>query len=230
MTFGTTAFIGMIIAFVLTLAVFSRLLGDNIVYRFVQCLFIGLTSGYILALVMRTVIWPRVLLLIQQPMQYWHYGVFFALGLLLLSSGLSRAKQWASLPLGILFGLGAALTLGGALAGTLIPQTYSLVTSLQSNSLRTNWSGWLLLLNGILVIIGTLAVLGSFQVALPGRGMKVTNAIWTFFGRTLGRGLIMVTLGALYAGALVSFFPLLVGRFMFIRQTISDLIHLIGVS
>ncbi len=221
--------VGLVCALFLTLAVFSRLIGDNKLFRFAQSLFVGVTSGYILALVLRSVIWPRILLLVQQPAQYWYYGLYFILGLMLLARGLRKTSALANLPLGMLFGIGASVTLGGTLAGTLIPQTRALATPLTKTSLNT-WPAWALLLNGILILVGTLAVLGAFRFTLPQRGPGgFLSAVWSLLGRTLGRGLIMIILGALYAGALVSFYTLLVGRFSFLQQTISEVLGRLGI-
>jgi hypothetical protein len=216
---------GLICAVLLTLAVFSRLVGDNALFRFALSLFIGTACGYILALVLRSVLWPRLLLLIQSPGQYWYYGIFFALGILLLARGIGKTSILANLPLGILFGIGAALAIGGSLAGTLIPQTRALYTTTPSGE-----ATWLAYLNLALVLIGSLAVLGYFQVAAPVRGPGRWLARgWSAVGQTLGKGLVMVLLGALYAGVLVTSFTLLVGRLSFLHQAVVRLLETVGI-
>jgi len=220
---------GLLCAIILTLAVFSRLLGDNPIFRFAQSLFIGTASGYILALILRLVLWPRVLLLIQQPAQYWYYGIYMFLGLLLLTRGFRQIRGLGSLPLGALFGIGAAVTLGGSLAGTLLPQTRAVIPSFTGHP--SGWQDWAWLINGILMMVSTLAVLGVYRHTPAGHGvLGIPGAIWSFLGRTLGHGLLMVLLGALYAGALVSFYTLLVNRFVFLQHTISTLLGYLRIA
>lgn len=222
--------IGVVVALVLTVAVLSQLAGDNGLLRLAQSLMVGTTGGYILALVWRTVILPRALLLFQAPAQYWYYAFFFILGILLLGRGLRKTTALASLPLGILFGIGAALVLGGALAGTVIPLVRSLYTPFSSNTHGTEFPLWSVLVNAGLVVIGTLAVLGMFHITLPRHGLSRFLVIaWTGLGKTLGQGLVMITLGALYAGAVVSFYTLLSSRLLFLYEAIRAFIAQIGV-
>ena len=227
---GIKESIGLLCALFLTLAIFTRLFGDNVVFRFARSLFIGAASGYITALVLRSVLWPRILLLVEKPEQYWYYIVYFLLGLMLLGRGLRKTRWLGSLPLGMLFGIGAAVTLGGALAGTLYPQTLALITPVSVTSLKS-WPDWALLINGILALVGTFAVLGAQHQPDSGRGLgRIIEAAWSFVGRTLGRGLIMVLLGALYAGALVTFYTLFVGRLAYIQQAVSSILGALGIS
>ncbi|MHB1357781.1 MAG: hypothetical protein ACYCZF_17570 [Anaerolineae bacterium] len=222
--------IGLATATVLTLAVLSYLFGDNGFFRLAQSLFVGVSAGYIGALCWHSILWPRILLFLHQPAVYWHYGLFFILGILLLARGLRATRVLADLPVGILFGIGAALALGGTLAGTLLPLVRSLSTPMPPQAYGADWPAWVMIVDAILIIIGTLAVLGSFQFTIPQRGpFKDIGKAWSALGRSLGRGLIMVTFGALYAGALVSFFTLLIGRIEFLLHVAPSLLRLIGL-
>jgi hypothetical protein len=222
--------IGLALAVILSIAMLSQLAVENHLLRFAQSLLVGSASGYILALVWRTVIWPRAVLLVQQPAQHWHYGLFFALGILLLGRGLRKTSILANLPLGAMFGIGAALALGGALAGTVIPLVRSIFAPFLSNSASPEWPIGLVLVNAGLAAIGTLVVLGAFHVTLPRRGpARLLVRAWSGIGRTLGQGLIMLTLGAIYAGAIVSFYTLLSGRFAFFYNAAVSLLARIGL-
>jgi len=55
--------VGMMVAFVLTLLVFSYLLGDNPLFRLAQALFVGVGVGYGIVVVFHYVLIPRLLLL-----------------------------------------------------------------------------------------------------------------------------------------------------------------------
>ena len=226
----TPEMLGLATATVLTLAVLSYLFGDNSFFRLAQSLFVGVAAGYAGALSWHSILWPRVLLLIRQPATYWYYGLSFILGTMLLARGLRATRALANLPLGILFGIGAALALGGALGGTLLPLVRSLFYPLAPQVYGVGWPAWVMIVDAVLIIIGTLAVLGAFQFTIPHRGpFKYIGRAWSALGRSLGRGLIMVAFGALYAGALVSFFTLLIGRIEFLLQVATSLLHLMGL-
>ncbi len=119
---GLAQIIGIWVAALLTLAVLSYIMGQNVLFRLAEHLFVGIAAGYAAALAWNQVLWPRVLLLWQEPDTYWYYGVFFVLGALLLARGIRALSPLANLPLGVILGTGAALALGGALTGSLVPQ------------------------------------------------------------------------------------------------------------
>ena len=52
--------IGLWAGFVLTLMIFSYLLGDNILYRLAVYVFVGLAAGYITVVTWDSVIWPWI--------------------------------------------------------------------------------------------------------------------------------------------------------------------------
>ncbi|HLV33734.1 MAG TPA: hypothetical protein VKY59_01415, partial [Spirillospora sp.] len=52
--------IGLWAGFVLTLMVFSYILGDNFLYRLAVYVFVGLAAGYIVVITWESVIWPWV--------------------------------------------------------------------------------------------------------------------------------------------------------------------------
>jgi len=208
---------GVWVAALLTLAVLSYVFGDNPVFRIAQYLFVGVAAGYAASLAWTSVLWPRVQLLWSDPSVYWHYGVFFVLGLLLLARGSRHTAALAGLPLGVLFGSGAALALGGALTGTLVPQVRATLLSVSPADYGGGLAGWAYALDALLLVVGTIAVLAAFHFSAPGRGRLA--AVWrrllTLFGG-LGRALIMVTFGALLAGALLTFFSMLNSRLAFL--------------
>jgi preprotein translocase subunit SecF len=50
--------IGLLVGFILTLMVFSYLLGDNILYRLALYVFVGLSAGYLTLVTVDTVLLP----------------------------------------------------------------------------------------------------------------------------------------------------------------------------
>ncbi|MHB0858505.1 MAG: hypothetical protein ACYC5M_13180 [Anaerolineae bacterium] len=219
---ATLEWVGAWTAALLTIAVLSHILGNNLIFRVAEYLFVGVAAGYAGGIAWTSVLWPRLQLLLSDPAGYWYYGVFFVLGLMLLTRGISAIAVLGNLPLGLLFGAGAALALGGALTGTLVPQMRVAVVSVSPEDYGGGLLGWAYALDALLLVSGTLAVLAAFHFGVRGRGRL--NALWygllNAFGK-FGRALIMVTFGALFAGAALTFFTLLVSRLFFLANWVS---------
>lgn len=214
---GTAETVGTWVAALLTLAVFSYLIGNNGAFRLAEHLFVGVAAGYAAALSWTQVLWPRLELLLREPNTYWYYGVFFVLGLLLLTRGVRSISVLANLPLGVLFGVGAALALGGALTGSLMPQMRASIISISPADHADGAVGWAYAIDALLVMVGTLAVLWAFQFTIRRREGASAALSWLpSLGRGLGRSLIMITFGALVAGFVYAFFSILIGRVDFL--------------
>jgi len=226
---GAAETAGIVVAALLTLAALSYALGSNPIFRLAEHLFVGLAAGYGGAMAWNHVLWPRLQLLLSNPAQYWYYALFFALGLFLLARGTPSLSALANLPLGVLFGVGAALALGGALTGSLIPQMRAAVVSLVPADHAEGLLGWAYALDALLLLLGTIAVLSAFHFASQGRGPL--GALWFgllgILGRA-GRALLMVTFGALFAGAALTFFTILGSRLIFLVNSIIKLLSGMG--
>jgi hypothetical protein len=221
--------IGIWIAAALTLSVLSFLVGDNAVFRFTEYLFVGVSAGYFASLAWNDVLYPRVVLFLSNPSFYWHYGLFFMLGAMLLTRGLKSIGVLGNLPLGVLFGVGAALALAGALTGSLVPQMRASIVSISpvevngalvAPSPRPNWPR---AIDAFLLVAGTIAVLGAFHFTAPTWGFsgprRLLSTLWHRLASSfmaIGRGLIMVAFGALLAGAMYSFLAILQSRIFFL--------------
>jgi len=209
--------VGVWVAAILTLAALSYVFGDNPAFRVAQYLFVGVAAGYAASLAWTSVLWPRLRLLLSDPVVYWHYGVFFVLGLLLLARGSRYVAPLAALPLGVLFGTGAALALGGTLTGSLVPQVRATIVSVSPAHYGEGLIAWAYALDALLLVLGTIAVFTAFHFTAQGRGSLAVagQRLLAVFGGA-GRALIMVTFGALLAGALLSFFTILTSRLAFL--------------
>lgn len=205
------------VAALLTLATLSYVFGSNPAFRLGEHLLVGIAAGYAAATTWNHLLWPRLQLLLGEPMIYWHYGVFFVLGLLLLCRGCRSISVLGNLPLGALFGIGAALALGGALTGTLIPQIRASVVSLYPGDYGGGLVGWAYVIDAFILVAGTIAALTAFHFAAPRHGGL--RGVWHRLLRAVGgvgRGLITITFGALFASAALSFFAILHSRLLFL--------------
>src|SRR5687768_13432782 len=131
-------FIGGIVAGLLTLMVFTYLIGANPLWRIAQSLLVGVSVGYVTLVLLTQVIAPQVLRVIApapdaQDTDIALAGVPLVLGLLLLMR-IAYPGAWpASFGLNLVVAVGAALALGGALAGTIVPQSLDTMRLLDFN-------------------------------------------------------------------------------------------------
>lgn len=209
--------VGTWVAALLTLAVLSYILGYNGFFRLAEHLFVGIAAGYAAAVAWNSVLWPRLLKLWQAPAAYWHYGLFFALGVLLLARGVRRLSVLANLPLAVLVGAGAGLALGGALLGSLLPQTRASIVSVSPAHYGGGLAGWGYAVSALLLVLGTVAVLAMFTYQRGGEGRlaRIGDGLVRLLSGA-GRKVVMIAFGALFAGAAVSFFALLQSRISFL--------------
>jgi hypothetical protein len=103
----------------------------------------------------------------------------------------------------LMLGVGAAVAVGGAITGTLIPQTGAAFVSLLPFEAGDRWLE--LAVEGALTVLGTLATLGFFWYG--GRsepGSPVQRAPLARPVAAVGEVFIAVAFGVVYAGALAA--------------------------
>jgi len=197
-----------IIALVLTVMVLSRIVGVNPVFRVAQYLFVGVSLGLAFVVAYHQVLRPAIQGLgggsAGTPLRY---GVPLLLGLLLLPRITRRQEfSWlANVPLALVFGVGAALAVGGAIVGTLLPQIL--------DSARP-FDGGLIQSAGVIVLaIGTILTLSTFYYTVPPetpRGVLVVRAAQA------GHWLLMVAFGFFFASAVQTYLAALTERLSFL--------------
>jgi hypothetical protein len=198
--------IGVWVGAILTLLVFSYLLGDTPLFRVAQAIFVGVAIGYAATAAVYLVLLPRLFdPLFADPILNSYLVIPLALGLLLLTK---LRASWAPLgnsSIAFLFGVGSALALGGALGGTLLPQLSATVVPLDS-------------LENVLLVLGTLGALLSFRFVQPQSARGGTHALETV-GRGwgyLGRWFVLIAFGAIFASTAVSRVSILINRAYFL--------------
>ncbi len=202
--------IGGLIAVILTLLVFSRLVGDNPAFRVVQYLFVGVSLGYAFVVIYHQVLLPGALALIRDfdnPSAFWLRLAPWVLGLLLLTRLTRRQTiSWlANLPLALLFGVGTALAVGGALKGTLLPQLLDTARPVDSDPLQA--------VGAVLLVLGVVLTLCYFYFTVP---RETAGGRVVAFGALVGRWLLMVAFGFFFAGALLTYLTALNARLEFV--------------
>jgi len=213
------------LAFVLTLMVFSYLLGDNPLFRIAEHLLVGLALGFAWIVAWHSVFLPRVIARIGRPnpAEVGYTLVPLALGALLLLKGQRSSLKISSLPLAYLFGVGAAVALGGAIFGTLIPQVWATVHAFSPDYLAgyAPEDVWYPVINAVFVVVGTVCTLLYFTFTAGGQtrlgrwGGRVVQ-----IGAGVGRWFLMFTFGALFGSLVTSRVSLLVERITFLMQVL----------
>jgi hypothetical protein len=210
---------GMLLGFFLTIAILSYLLlDDNLLFRLGAYVLVGVSAGYLMAVMMSSVLFDQYL----SPLFY-NFTldkipvllILLVLGLLLLARMDPRGSGMAFIPMAFLVGVGAAVVVGGSLTGTFLPQ--ALAAAEPSLLPADPWS----MLENWCVLLGTLTTLAYFHFGAKPRGGADPTAP-PVIGPVMqvGKVFLSLTLGALYAGALLSALSLLVERIYFLIQTV----------
>jgi hypothetical protein len=208
-----------IIGFILTVLVFSYLAGDNLLFRIIIYAFIGISAAYVTLIVITQVLWPRLLLpIITGTLREQLIGLSgLILCLLLFTKLIPRLSRVGNLPMGYLVGVGAAVAIGGTLTGTLIPQALALadITWLKSPSgIITGSTG--MIVTGAMILVGALTTLIYFQYGAKQsrdgkvhRGFIIESLAW------IGKIVVAISFGAIFAGVLSASITAMVERINF---------------
>jgi hypothetical protein len=206
--------IGPITAAVLTVMVLSYVIGDNALFRVAVHVFIGVAAGYAGAAVIRNVLISPLmesglagLLRVETVVEVIVPLLLIAMLLLKLSP---RTARLGGLPMALLVGVAAAVIVGGAVTGTLLPQSLSAMDSLDPSVVapQTGATGFERIFNVALMLLGTISTLLYFRFTrreTSGPAVTPTWTSWLLSSEPLmmiGRAFIAVTFGVMFAGAL----------------------------
>jgi hypothetical protein len=218
-----------ILSFLFTLLIFSYLLGDNPLFRIAVYIFVGVSSGYIAAVVWWQVILPRLITplvtaIISGSIAEKIFTLVPLLGAILIFMKVSpRLAGMGRIAMAFLVGVGAAVTIAGALTGTLIPQVMGTINAFDLVAATThNISSFEVLFSGAFILLGTIFTLIYFHF---GARPKADGSIQRFglieIFAWVGRIFIGITLGTVFAGVYAAALTAMIER-------ISSLINFIG--
>ncbi len=212
-----TDLIGALLGFTFTLLIFSYIWSDNFLFRLTLHIFIGVSTGYIAIVTLNQIIVPRLV----DPFlgDVW-VNKLLAIGYLLLSGLLMmkmspRLSKIGNPALAFLVGIGAAAAVGGAIMGTLFPQTSATINSFETYNI----------LNGAVVVVGTLATLLYFHFGVRRKkDQNPAQSTWLEAIGQLGQVFIAITFGALFTGVYLSTLAALIERLSYLWVFLKDLI------
>lgn len=221
--------IGTALGFVLTLMIYSYLLGDNPLYRLAVHLLVGVGMGYAFVVVIYSVFIPQFILPFQRIME----GAALDLGeqaqplvavlaVFLLLKLSPRTAPFGNLAMGFVIGVGAAVAVSGAVLGTLLPQIAATALPLFPEGEALIFPDKDVLTNVLAVIIliaGTITSLLYFHFStLPAGEGRTERPIGVRMSAQIGQVFLMITFGSLFAGALIASLSVFTDRMQFYIQ------------
>lgn len=223
--------VGTWVAVILTLFVFSYLLGDNVLFRLAEHIFVGVAAGYAAVVVLHDVLAPKLLTPMVGAVAKGDWigasqlAIPLTFGLLLWTKSFKWTRSiswWGSFSVALLLGVGAALAIGGALWGTLLPQaeaTADIARYVERYGLALG------LFSGIVALVGTTGVLlhFHFNTNREGRLAPLRQRLVRSWGG-LGRWYLLIAFGALLASTFIARLSLLVGRVQFLLDAVRGLV------
>lgn len=185
---------------VLTLMIFSYILADNILYRLAVHILIGAAAGYAAVTVSVDIIvpWFRLTITESDNAATAAYGLIPLLLFAMLAFKLiPRYAYLGNGGLLFMLSIGTGVALVGAVIGTIIP-----LAAAAGESINTQDET----INGVIMVLGTITTLLYFQYlsranavdGIPRNRLPIRSL------RYMGQGFISVTLGALYAQAILT--------------------------
>jgi hypothetical protein len=217
------------LGFLFTLLIFSYLIGDNPLFRIAVYAFVGISCGYIAAVIFQQVVLKRLFepfttamisgSLIEKGLTL--IPVIFALLIFMKIS--PRLAGMGRVAMAFLVGIAAAITIAGGLTGTLIPQVLGAINIFDLNAAAArNIQPYEAIGSGAITLAGTIFTLIYFHFGARPRAdgsMRRLGLIEVF--AWIGRIFIGITLGSIFAGVYAASLTALVER-------ISSLINFVG--
>jgi hypothetical protein len=208
-----------LVGLLFTILILSYVVGDNPAFRLAIHAFIGVSAGYVAAIVLVQVIVNQMLLPVVSGgvTELFRKGIPLFFGLILLAK-ISPRTEWFGRPIvAFLVGTGAAAAVAGAVLGTIYPQVMGSINLVGQD-----------LIQGSLVLVGTVTTLAYFQFTLLGKNPSTGKRGWFMnIIAAVGQVFIAITLGALFAGTFSAALTALVDRIHFIVLFIEQLFTLL---
>ncbi len=194
------------VAAFLTLAVFSFLYRDNVIYRIAESIFAGISFGYYIGLARLNTLEPNLFRpLFGDFSSHWILIFPFALGVILYLRYIPKVAWLANWSLAIYIGYYMGVNLMQRLHGEILPQARGTMLPLDPSQA----GGWGPLLGNLVVVVGVITVLIYFFFSSPHRGALKPAA-------RLGIYFLMISFGASFGYTVMGRVSLLIGRLTFV--------------
>ena len=199
--------IGIWIAALLTFAMYSFLYKDNVVYKFAEHLYVGISVGYFICITWFNVMKPNLFDPLFTDFSYNKILIIPALFGISMLFRLSRQYSWISR-----YGLAYVVACGAGLAIPAMIQ--AMLLRHMSSTFVPLWGGeteytFLAIFSSLVIIVGVLSVLIYFFFSLEHKGAvgKISQ---------VGILYLMVTFGTAFGYTVMARISLLIGRMQFL--------------
>lgn len=213
-----------IVGFIITILILSYLLGDNPLFRAAVYVFVGVAAGYVAAVAWNQVIRPLLLQPILSGAVFQDAWLLVPIlgSILLLAKIWPRSSKFGQFPIAYLVGVGAAVAIGGAVLGTLLPQINATIDGFDVKlAAARGIDSVLMMLTGGSILLGVVGTLAYFHFGArqqadgsTKRNFLVNILAW------IGRVYIAITFGVLFAGVYMAALTALIERMDAIRSYI----------
>lgn len=215
-----------VVSFLLTVMILLYLIGDTPAFRVAVYVFVGVAAGYAGAVAWHQVLKPQLI----TPLLNGSWGdrvlavIPLVLGVMLLMKLSQRTARLGNPAIAFLVGVGAAVAIGGAVLGTLFPQTEAAINVFDLSGAGDAWGERLFA--GLFMLVGTLATLFYFHFGAkptpggPQRSKLVEALAW------IGQGFIAITFGVLFAGVFAAALTALIERINFLIDFVKSIFGL----
>jgi hypothetical protein len=200
-----------------TLGIYSILYRENKVFRFFEHLFIGLGTGYTIAITWHDILGPRW----WKPMVddgLWWFFFLFPVGMLYYFVYVKKHAWMSRLVFGISFGAAAGLAFQG-FAAKYFPQIQRVAatkfTSLAESKAADAYAltPFSAALNNLLGLVILASVMTYFFFSFQPKG-KLATAVPKL--ATMGRWVLMFAFGSIFGSTIMARMSLLIGRMYFL--------------
>lgn len=205
--------IGIWVAAIFTLAIFSFLYKENPLYRLAEHLVVGTSLGYSIVFTWNNVLYPRL----WQPLTHgedWALVIPAILGILYITRFFPKTAWLSRYPIAFMLGTGMGVAFPLDMQALVLRQIEATIIPI-----RTAGATWDVTLGTVVIVFGTLAALIYFFFSKPHKGL--------FFGTgsKIGIWIIMIGFGATFGFTVMGRISLLIGRVQFLLDNWLHLIH-----
>jgi hypothetical protein len=201
--------IGIWIAALLTLAIYSFLYKDNPVYKVAEHIFVGISAGYWTVILWSNFAWPNLFEpLVRQGNLI--YIIPIAVGLMMFAPFIPKLSWLVRIPLTFTMGVSMALVIIQTVQGEILPQV-------RATFLPIAGIPFFQMVSNLLIILGVIFTLIYFYFSKPHKGALGIAA-------KIGIWFMMVSFGASFGYTIMARISLLIGRMYFLLH---DWLHLI---
>lgn len=206
--------IGLWVAALFTIGIYSFLYKENPLYRFSEHLVVGIATGFGIVLNVTQVLKPKLIEpIVNGEPGAWVLVIPAILGLLYITRFFPNIGWLSRYPMAFIMGAGMGIGFPLSMKASVLRQLEASLVPLYETGMA-----WYVVIGNIVMVLGTLAALIYFFFSKPHKG--------PFFGTgsKIGIWVIMIGFGATFGFTVMGRISLLIGRIQFL---LGDWLHII---